>query len=239
MQKIEEKYKVTEEYKIKGKLILIVGAGGNSGGHFSIGMPAACECDAVLAELDERKESLNEVIDDIKTSELPVKTSIYLYSKNDLNDRISLYKNIEKKFGHISCILDVEGINTTYDFPESKKIIQKPIKNKEDMKERYQISPNDSFKGKKILVFGASGNWGSHITMGMALLGKADLILVDWENNKEKIEKLKNEIGNKVKVNCEFMKKNEKFERYILYEKMKKLYGNFDAFMDVVEININ
>ena len=57
--------------------------------------------------------------------------------------------------------------------------------------------------------------------------------------NKEKIEKLKNEIGNKVKVNCEFMKKNEKFERYILYEKMKKLYGNFDAFMDVVEININ
>ena len=67
MEEIKEKYKVTDEFKAKGKLILILGAGGNWGGHFSLGMPAACGCDAILAELDENKESLDEVIEDIKS----------------------------------------------------------------------------------------------------------------------------------------------------------------------------
>ena len=76
----------------------------------------------------------------------------YYYSKEEKNNRISLYESLEKKFGHISCILDVEGINTNYSFPESSKIEQKPIINKEDMKPRYQIGPNDSIKGKKIIL---------------------------------------------------------------------------------------
>ena len=45
-----------------------------------------------------------------------------------------LYQKLEKKYGHFSCILGVEGINTNYIFPESKKIKQKPMSNKEDMK---------------------------------------------------------------------------------------------------------
>ena len=76
MDDIKEKYKVTEEFKSKGKLILILGAGGNWGGHFSLGMPAACGCDAVLAELNENKESFDEVIEDIKSANLPIKTYI-------------------------------------------------------------------------------------------------------------------------------------------------------------------
>jgi len=83
-------------------LILILGKEGNLGVHSSLEMPTECEYDAILSELYEKKESLTEIINDIKTSKLPVKTSIYLYSKNDLNDRISLYKKIEKKFEHIS-----------------------------------------------------------------------------------------------------------------------------------------
>jgi len=34
-------------------------------------------------------------------------------------------------------IINVEGINTNFIFHESKKIKQKPIYNKEDMKPRY------------------------------------------------------------------------------------------------------
>ena len=237
MEEIKEKYKVTEEFKAKGKLILILGAGGNWGGHFSLGMPAACGCDALLAESKENKESLDEVIEDIKSSNLPIKTSIEIYEKKDLNDRISLYQNFEKKYGHFSCILDVEGINTNYVFPESQKIKQKPIINKEDMKPRYQVGPNDVLKGKKILIFGPSGNWGSHMAMGMGLLGQADLILVDFENKKEKIEKIKNDIGSRVNINCEFIQINDKYGRYNLYNRMKNLYGKFDAFMDMMGIN--
>ena len=71
------------------KLIIILGEEGNLGVHSSLEMPTACEYDAILSELYEKKESLTEIINHIKTSKLPVKTSIYLYSKNDLNDRIS------------------------------------------------------------------------------------------------------------------------------------------------------
>ena len=55
MEEIKEKYKVTGEFKAKGKLILILGAGGNWGGHFSLGTPAACGCDTLLAESKEYK----------------------------------------------------------------------------------------------------------------------------------------------------------------------------------------
>ena len=237
MDDIKEKYKVTEEFKSKGKLILILGAGGNWGGHFSLGMPAACGCDAVLAELNGNKESFDEVIEDIKSANLPIKTFIEMYFKNDLDDRVFFFQKLEKKYGHFSCILDVEGINTNYIFPGSKNIKQKPIINKEDMKPRYQVGPNDVLKGKKILIFGPSGNWGSHMAMGMGLLGQADLVFVDFENKKEKIEKIKNDIGIGVNINCEYIQTNDEINRYNLFNKMKNKYGNFDGFMDMFEIN--
>ncbi len=105
------------------------------------------------------------------------------------------------------------------------------------MKPRYQVGPNDVLKGKKILIFGPSGNWGSHMVMGMALLGQADLILVDFENKKEKIEKMKNDISNKVNIKCEYINENDKIDRYNLYYKIQNLFGKFDSFMDMIEIN--
>ena len=125
LEEVKDKYKVTSDFQSEGKLILILGAGGHWGGHFALGMPAACKCDAILSE--ENQESLKEIINDIKTSKLPVKTFTYYYSKEQKQDKTSLYSLIEKKFGHISCILDVEGINTNYSFPNSANIEQKPI----------------------------------------------------------------------------------------------------------------
>ena len=61
------------------------------------------------------------------------------------------------------------------------------------MKTCYQMGPNDVLKGKKILILGQSGNLGSHMAMGMGLLGQADQIFVDFENKKEIIEKIKND----------------------------------------------
>ena len=237
LEDVKDKYKVTSDFQSEGKLILILGAGGNWGGHFSLGMPAACKCDAILSE--EKEETLKEIINDIKTSKLPVKTYTYYYSKDQKKDRISLYDLIEKKFGHISCILDVEGINANYSFPNSAEIEQKPILNKEDMKPRYQIGPNDSLSGKKIVIVGAAGNWGSHMALGMGLAGKADLILVDKEEKKNQLEKLKNDIGNSVKIDIELIGKNENYNRFDIYKLIEKKYGSFDAFMDMYEINAN
>ena len=105
------------------------------------------------------------------------------------------------------------------------------------MKPCYQVGPDHVLKGKKILIFGPSGNWGSHMAMGMGLLGQADLILVDFENKKEKIEKIKNDIGSGVNIICEYIQTNDKFDRYNLFNKIKNLYGMIDAFMDMMEIN--
>ena len=237
LEDVKNKYKVNSDFQSEGKLILILGAGGNWGGHFSLGMPAACKCDAILCE--EKEETLKEIINDIKTSKLPVKTFIYYYSKEQKKDKISLYNLIEKKFGHISCILDVEGINTIYSFPNSAEIEQKPILKKEDMKPRYQIGPNDSIKGKKILIIGASGNWGAHMALGMGLGGRADLILVDKEEKKNELEKVKNDIGNSVKIDIELIGNNESYNRFNIYKRIEKKYGSFDSFMDMYEINNN
>ena len=85
---------------------------------------------------EEKEEALKVIINDIKTSKLPVKAYTYYYSKKQKKNRISLYDLIEKKFWHISYILDFEDINTNYSFPNSAEIEQKPILNKEDMKQR-------------------------------------------------------------------------------------------------------
>ena len=237
LKEIENKYKVTSDFQSEGKLILIIGAGGNWGGHFSLGMPAACKCNAILSE--EKEETLKEIIKDIQTSKLPVKVFTYYYTKEQKQDKISLYDLIEKKFGHISCILDVEGINTNYSFPNSEEIEQKPIINKEDMKPRYQINPNDSLKGKKIVIVGASGNWGSHMAFGMGIAGKADLILVDKEEREKEIKKVKNNIGNSVKIDIELIKNNENYNRKDIYKRIEKKCEKFDSFMDMYEINNN
>ena len=92
LEDIKDKYKVTSDFQSEGKLILILGAGGNWGGHFSLGMPAACKCDAILSE--EKEETLKEVINDIKTSKLPVKTYTYYHIyliKKTLNNSILIF----------------------------------------------------------------------------------------------------------------------------------------------------
>ena len=133
----------------------------------------------------------------------------------------------------------MEGINTNYSFPNSAEIEQKPIINKEDMKPRYQIGPNDSLKGKKIVIIGASGNLGSHMAFGMGIAAKADLILVDKEEREKELEKLKNDIGNSVKIDIELIKNNENYNRFNIYKRIEEKYGIFDAFMDMYEINNN
>ena len=107
------------------------------------------------------------------------------------------------------------------------------------MKPRYQINPNDSLKGKKIVIVGASGNWGSHMAFGMGIAGKADLILVDKEENEKELEKVKNNIGNSVKIDIELIKNDENYNRFNIYKRIEENYGRFDVFMDMHEINNN
>ena len=59
-------------------------------------MPAACKCNAILSE--EKEETLKEIIKDIQTSKLPVKVFTYYYTKEQKQDKVSLYDLIEKKF---------------------------------------------------------------------------------------------------------------------------------------------
>ena len=65
------------------------------------------------------------------------------------------------------------------------------------------------WKEKKIVIVGAGGNWGSHMALGMGLAAKADLILVDKEEIEKQLEKVKNDIGNSVKIDIELIKNNE------------------------------
>ena len=141
VEKAEEKYKVTEEFQAGGKLCLVVGAAGNAGGHFSLGMPAACGCDAVLADLPAYQNEMDEVVRDIQTAELPVKIAVEMVPEEDLADREAFYEGLERKYGEFACILDVFGINSARTFPGSADIVQKPVRGPEDMKPRYQIGP--------------------------------------------------------------------------------------------------
>ena len=233
----EEQYKVTETFNASGKCILIVGAGGNWGGHFSLGMPAACGCDAVLVDLELYCAELEEVARDIKTAGLPVKTEVCYLQKEDLLDRIALYRKLEASYGSFASILDVEGIDTVRSFPGSAAIEQKPVVEKEDMKPRYQVGPNDVLPGKTVLIIGAGGNWGGHMAAGMGLAGQASLVLVDIEERKPAIDGLLAMLGDAVKAEVCYVSKAQLSDRYALLADLQVQYGTFDAVMDLTGIN--
>lgn len=235
-QNAEEQYIVTEEFNASGKMILIVGAGGNWGGHFSLGMPAVCGCNAVLVDLEKYRAELEEVSRDIKSAELPVKTELVLIHEADLSDRAQLYRNLEDRFGSFACILDVEGINTVRSFPGSAELLQKPVVEKEDMKPRYQVGPKDILTGKTVLIIGAGGNWGGHMAAGMSLAGQADLILVDTEDKKQNIDALLSALGRNGKAQVMFFDKAMLNDRNMVIKAVQK-DTSFDAVMDLVGIN--
>ena len=229
--------RLSAAYNASGKKILIVGAGGNWGGHFSVGMPAACGCDAVLADYTSYKEELDEVCQDIQTAGMPVKVERCFLEEGDLAGGAELYQRLEEKYGKFSCILDVCGIDTVRAFPGSAEVKQKPVMEISDMKPRYQMGAKDILSGKTILILGAAGNWGSHMAMGMALAGRADLVLVDMAINKEKIAALREQIGDAVNISEEYVDAEQLMDRYALIEQMVQKYEAFDAVMDLVNIN--
>ena len=125
-EKAARKYQVTEAFQAVGKLCLIVGAAGDAGGHFALGMPSACGCDAVLADLSEYSDEMDEVVRDIGTALLPVKFDVEMIDdENDLKDREGFYEKMEQKYGNFACILDVFGIIGARTFPGSADIVWK------------------------------------------------------------------------------------------------------------------
>ena len=236
IKKAEEKYKVTESFNAGGKLCLIVGAAGNAGGHFSLGMPAACGCDAVLADFADYSNEMDEVINDIKTAQLPVQVAVETIIKEDLSDREAFYEKLEKKYGSFACILDVEGINTARTFPGSADIIQKPMAGPQDMKPRYQIGPNMIFTGKTVLVLGAGGLWGTHMSAGMAA-AEANLILADTKDREASVNELIQMIGGSVRVITEYVSDDIISDRAALLGQIINKYGEPDALLDVRAIN--
>ena len=73
--------------------------------------------------------------------------------------------------------------------------------------------------------------------MGMALAGRADLVLVDTANNKDKIAALREQIGDAVNISEEYVDAEQLMDRYALIEQMVQKYEAFDAVMDLVNIN--
>ena len=99
------------------------------------------------------------------------------------------------------------------------------------------MGPDDILFGKRILIIGAAGNWGTHMAAGMGLAGRADLVLVDTENHKSQLEKLHNEVGNVVNVTEQYVSEDQLLDRYNLLQKLYNQFGTFDAVMDLTGIN--
>ena len=232
LQKSAEKYRVTEDFRVQGRLCLIIGAAGDAGGHFAVGMPGSAGCDVVLTDLSEYKDEMKEILRDIGTAELPVK--VYTEFLDQPQEPLSLIRTLEKKYGQFACILDVERINITHSFPESMDIVQKPVKSRADLKPRYQIG--QTFTGKTVLVLGAGGNWGTHMAHGMAA-ADADLILVDTPEHADAVIELTKIIGDSVSVCTEFVSAGQLSDRDTLLKDLINRYGLYDALLDVRGIN--
>ena len=143
---------------------------------------------------------------------------------------------MEEKYGHFSGIIDAEGIDTIRSFPDSDSVVQGPLNDPKDMKKRYQMTSQDSLEGKRVLIFGAGGNWGGHMAVGMALAGKADLILVDTLNRAKAVENIADEVGKTVKVKTVYVTEEEMKQRYLLLKKLSE-NDRWDSFMDMTELN--
>ena len=233
-ESLKESYKVDEKYAADNKSVLIVSAGGNWGGHFAIGMPGACHCDAVISIHEDYPENENEIKKDFLGSGLPVK--VEFREHKEITDRIQFYQDMEKEYGHFSGIIDAEGIDTIRSFPGSDSAVQGPVGSAKDMKQRYQMSGEDALEGKRVLIFGAGGNWGGHMAVGMALAGKADLILVDTLDRAEAVEKIADEVGKAVRVKIIYVPEEDLHKRYPLLEELSE-NESWDSFMDMTELN--
>ena len=231
-----DKYKVTKDFAAVGKLCLITGAAGNAGGHFALGMPAACGCDALLADVEEYHEEMDEVLRDIKTAKIPGKIYVETIREEDLKERELFYENLEEKYGNFACILDVYGINTARTFPGSADIVQLPVKSPRDLKLRYQVGDHVLFTGLRVLVIGAGGLWGSHMAAGMAA-AQADLILIDSIEKKEAVLELLETLKSGTKADIEYVSEEMMNDRAAILSFIKEKYGMPDAILDVRHIN--
>ena len=63
--------------------------------------------------------------------------------------------------------------------------------------------------------------------------------MVDKEEREKELEKLKNYIGQSVKIDIGLIKNDENYNRFNIYKRIEEKYGIFDAFMDMHEINNN
>lgn len=105
---------------------------------------------------------------------------------------------------------------------------------------KYAVTEEYLVPGKKILIIGAAGNWGSHFAAGMALAAHADLVLVDKKEREADIKELEQDIssyGLPIKVNVYLADHQELADRNGFYDKMRESFGEFAAVMDVEKIN--
>ena len=229
-----EQYRVTEAFDASGKLCLVLGAAGNAGGHFALGMPAACKVDVVLADDMAYQEEMDEVVRDFKTSLLPVKMCVEMIRDEDTKEREALYEKLEEKYGPFACILDVYDLNTQRKFPGSSKIIQGPVVKPQDMKPRY--SEMMTYPGKTVLIIGAGGLWGSHIAAGMAA-AEANVLLLDTEEKMEAIEELIKVIGDRDKVRVVCVSPEVMADRAAILKYVEETFGMPESIIDVRAIN--
>jgi short-subunit dehydrogenase len=106
-----EKYAVTQEFLVPGKKILIIGATGNWGSHFAMGMAFAAQSDLVLVDDVSKKEAMQNLVDEIHRNKAPIQVDTYLSDEQELQNRSGFYDKLEKRFGKFAAIMDVEGIN--------------------------------------------------------------------------------------------------------------------------------
>jgi NAD(P)-dependent dehydrogenase (short-subunit alcohol dehydrogenase family) len=107
-----EKYSVTQAFLVPGKKILIIGATGNWGSHFAVGMAFAAQSDLVLVDDAGQKEAMENLVAEIFKNKAPIQVETYLADAQELQNRSAFYEKMEKQFGKFAAIMDVEGINT-------------------------------------------------------------------------------------------------------------------------------
>jgi short-subunit dehydrogenase len=106
-----EKYSVTLDFLVPGKKILIIGATGNWGSHFAVGMAFAAQSDLVLVDYAPKKEALDQLVEEIFKNKAPIKVDTYVAEKEELSNRNEFYDKMKKQFGEFAAIMDIEGIN--------------------------------------------------------------------------------------------------------------------------------
>lgn len=107
----QENFTVNAESLVPTKKMLIIGATGNWGGHFAIGMALATQANLVLVDYQGQETMMNLIVEDIKNYGLSLEVETYMMTPDEIIDREVFYKKMKTKFGPIDAIMDVEGIN--------------------------------------------------------------------------------------------------------------------------------